>query len=286
MTASGIEIERYHPLRWYNLGRMNNRTHRKLLVVDGKIGFTGGVGIADPWAGDAQDAEHWRDSHYRLEGPAVAQMQAAFMDNWIKTSGKVLQGTGYFPPLAPVGDALAQVFTSSPSGGGDSMQLMYLLSITAAEHTIDLAAAYFVPDELTRRAIRSALARGVKVRILVPGRKVDALVVRQASRSDWGELLQAGAAIYEYQPAMFHCKALIVDSQLASVGSTNFDNRSFRLNEEANLNVYDKAFAERLEDVFEQDLEQSRLITYQSWKNRPWYVKAMEEFSSSFASQL
>jgi cardiolipin synthase len=286
MKASGIEIERYHPLRWYNLGRMNNRTHRKLLVVDGKVGFTGGVGIADPWAGDAQDADHWRDSHYRLEGPAVAQMQAAFMDNWIKTSGKVLQGTGYFPPLAPVGDALAQVFTSSPSGGGDSMQLMYLLAITAAEYTIDLAAAYFVPDELTRRAIRSALARGVKVRILVPGKKVDALVVRQASRSDWGELLLAGAEIYEYQPAMFHCKAMIVDSQLVSVGSTNFDNRSFRLNEEANLNVYDKAFAERLEDVFEQDLERSRRITYESWKNRPWYVKAMEEVSSSIASQL
>ena len=286
MRASGIEIEHYHPLHWYNLGRMNNRTHRKLLVVDGKIGFTGGVGIADPWVGDAQDADHWRDSHYRLEGPAVAQMQAAFMDNWIKTSGKVLQGVEYFPPLAPVGDTLAQVFTSSPSGGGDSMQLMYLLSITAAEHTIDLAAAYFVPDDLTRRAIRSALSRGVKVRIIVPGKKVDALVVRQASRSDWGELLQAGAAIYEYQPAMFHCKAMIVDSQLVSVGSTNFDNRSFRLNEEANLNVYDKAFAERLEDVFERDLTQSRRITYESWKNRPWYAKVIEKLSSSISSQL
>ena len=286
MRASGVEIEHYHPLHWYNLGRMNNRTHRKLLVVDGKIGFTGGVGIADPWVGDAQDADHWRDSHYRLEGPAVAQMQAAFMDNWIKTSGKVLQGIEYFPPLAPVGDALAQVFTSSPSGGGDSMQLMYLLSITAAEHTIDLAAAYFVPDDLTRRAIRSALSRGVKVRIIVPGKKVDALVVRQASRSDWGELLQAGAAIYEYQPAMFHCKAMIVDSQLVSVGSTNFDNRSFRLNEEANLNVYDKAFAELLEDVFERDLAQSRRITYESWKNRPWYEKVMEKLSSSMSSQL
>jgi cardiolipin synthase len=286
MTASGIEIQRYHPLSWYNLGRMNNRTHRKLLVVDGKVGFTGGVGIADEWNGNAQDADHWRDSHYRLEGPAVAQMQAAFMDNWIKTSGEVVQGVEYFPPLAPAGDALAQVFISSPSGGGDSMQLMYLLSITAAEHTIDLAAAYFVPDDLTRRAIRSALSRGVKVRIIVPGKKVDDLVVRQASRSNWGELLQAGAEIYEYQPAMFHCKTMIVDSQLASVGSTNFDNRSFRLNEEANLNVYDKAFAERLEDVFEEDLKQSRRITYQSWKNRPWHEKALEKLSSFVSSQL
>ena len=286
MTASGIEIQRYHPLSWYNLGRMNNRTHRKLLVVDGKVGFTGGVGIADEWNGHAQDADHWRDSHYRLEGPAVAQMQAAFMDNWIKTSGEVVQGVEYFPPLAPAGDALAQVFISSPSGGGDSMQLMYLLSITAAEHTIDLAAAYFVPDDLTRRAIRSALSRGVKVRIIVPGKKVDDLVVRQASRSNWGELLQAGAEISEYQPAMFHCKTMIVDSQLASVGSTNFDNRSFRLNEEANLNVYDKPFAERLEDVFEEDLKQSRRITYQSWKNRPWHEKVLEKLSSFASSQL
>ena len=198
----------------------------------------------------------------------------------------MLQGIEYFPPLAAVGDALAQVFTSSPSGGGDSMQLMYLLSITSAEHTIDLAAAYFVPDDLTRRAIRSALSRGVKVRIIVPGKKVDALVVRQASRSDWGELLQAGAEIYEYQPAMFHCKAMIIDSQLVSVGSTNFDNRSFRLNEEANLNVYDKAFAELLEDVFERDLAQSRRITYESWKNRPWYARVMEKLSSSMSSQL
>jgi len=286
MIAAGVQVQLYHPLRWYNLGRMNNRTHRKLLVVDGRVGFTGGVGIADPWDGDAQDPQHWRDSHYRLEGPAVAQMQAAFMDNWIKTSGKVLQGAEYFPPLQPVGSALGQVFTSSPSGGGDSMQLMYLLSITAAEHTIDLSAAYFVPDPLTRKALSSALKRGVKVRIIVPGRHNDADVVRDASRSDWGEVLQAGAEIYEYQPAMFHCKILIVDSQLVSVGSTNFDNRSFRLNDEANLNVYDKAFAEHLEDVFEQDLKQSRQITYAQWKRRPLHQKLKEKLSSLLSPQL
>ena len=286
MQGAGIEIQRYHPLHWYNLGRMNNRTHRKLLVIDGKVGFTGGVGIADQWNGRAEDPEHWRDSHYRLEGPAVAQMQAAFMDNWIKTSGKVLQGVEYFPALEPAGEALGQVFTSSPSGGGDSMQLMYLLSITAAEKTVDLSAAYFVPDELTRKTLRSALLRGVKLRIIVPGKYMDAEVVRQASRSDWGELLQAGAEIYEYQPTMFHCKMMIVDSQLVSVGSTNFDNRSFRLNDEANLNVYDKGFAERLENVFEQDMKQSRRITYQEWQHRPLRQKLMEKISSLLGSQL
>ena len=286
MKSAGIEIERYHPLHWYNLGRMNNRTHRKLLVVDGRIGFTGGVGIADQWSGNAEDPKHWRDSHYRLDGPAVAQMQAAFMDNWIKTTGKVLQGEAYFPKLESMGEALGQVFTSSPSGGGDSMQLMYLLSITAAERTIDLSAAYFVPDELTRKALRSALDRGVRLRIIVPGKHIDAEVVRQASRADWGELLEAGAQIHEYQPTMFHCKTLIVDSQLVSVGSTNFDNRSFRLNDEANLNVYDKQFAERLEDVFEADLGRATRITFEMWKKRPLRQKMMERLSSLLSSQL
>ena len=286
MQAAGVEIQRYHPLHWYNLGRMNNRTHRKLLVVDGRIGFTGGVGIADQWAGSAQDPDHWRDSHYRLEGPAVAQMQAAFLDNWIKTTGKVLQGADYFPALEPRGEAIAQVFTSSPSGGGDSMQLMYLLSITAAEHTIDLSASYFVPDDLTRKALLAALGRGVRLRIIVPGKHIDELLVRQASRADWGELLQAGAQIHEYQPTMFHCKLMIVDSQLVSVGSTNFDNRSFRLNDEANLNIYDRGWAERLEDVFEADLARSRKITLEDWKHRPLQQKMVERFSALLSSQL
>ena len=286
LKAAGVEIERYHPLHWYNLGRMNNRTHRKLLVVDGRVGFTGGVGIADQWNGNAEDPKHWRDSHYRLEGPAVAQMQSAFMDNWIKTTGEVLQGEAYFPELEPMGEALGQVFTSSPSGGGDSMQLMYLLSITAAERTIDLSAAYFVPDELTRKALRSALERGVRLRIIVPGKHIDAEVVRQASRADWGDLLEAGAEIHEYQPTMFHCKTLIVDSRLVSVGSTNFDNRSFRLNDEANLNVYDAQFAERLEDVFEADLGRSERITFEMWKKRPLRQKIMEKLSSLLSSQL
>ena len=286
MQQAGVEIQRYHPLHWYNLGRMNNRTHRKLLVVDGRVGFTGGVGIADQWDGRAQDADHWRDSHYRLEGPAVAQMQAAFLDNWIKTTGKVLQGKDYFPALERKGEAIAQVFTSSPSGGGDSMQLMYLLSITAAERTIDLSAAYFVPDPLTRKALLTALRRGVRVRIIVPGKKIDAVVVRQASRADWGELLKAGALIHEFQPTMFHCKMMIVDSQLVSVGSTNFDNRSFRLNDEANLNIYDQGWAERLEDVFEADLARSRQITYEAWKKRPLRQKVVEKFSSLLSSQL
>ena len=286
LKAAGVKVERYHPLKWYHLARMNNRTHRKLLVVDGRVGFTGGVGIADNWDGNADSPDHWRDSHYRIEGPAVAQMQAAFLDNWIKTTGAVLQGGGYFPELATAGNFEAQVFTASPSGGGDSMLLMYLMAITAAEKTIDLSAAYFVPDELTRAALIDALRRGVRLRIIVPGTEIDREVVRKASRANWGELLEAGAEIHEFQPTMFHCKTLIVDRQLVSVGSTNFDNRSFRLNDEANLNIYDTEFAGRVTAVFEQDLGQSRRITLESWRDRPWHEKLQEKASALLSSQL
>jgi cardiolipin synthase len=286
MKNAGVEVELYHPLRWYSLGRMNNRTHRKLLVVDGTVGFTGGVGIADKWAGNADSPDHWRDSHYELHGPAVAQMQAAFLDNWIKATGRVLQGEDYFPPLEAIGEARAQVFTASPTGGGDSMQLMYLLSITAATRTIDLAASYFVPDQLTRQALRAALERGVRVRIIVPGNRIDAELVRKASRAQWGELLEAGAEIHEYQPTMFHCKVLIVDRRMISVGSTNFDNRSFRLNDEANLNIYDATFAGRATEVFEQDLKRAKRITYETWRHRPWQEKLMEHVSALLSSQL
>jgi len=286
MTSAGVHVERYHPLHWYHLGRINNRTHRKLLIVDGRIGFTGGLGIADNWDGDADSPGHWRDSHYRLQGPAVAQKQAAFMDNWIKTTGTVLQGEDYFPALPPVGEAQAKVFTSSPSGGGDSMLLMYLLSITAAVHSIDLSASYFVPDDLTRRAIRAALDRGVRVQIIVPGEHIDTEVVRKASRANWGEILEAGAEIYEYEPTMFHCKTLIADRRMVSVGSTNFDNRSFRLNDEANLNVYNAAFAQRVSTVFDDDLKRARRITYDMWKKRPWHEKLLEHASALLSSQL
>jgi cardiolipin synthase A/B len=286
MEDAGVEVMRYHPLQWYHLMRMNNRTHRKVLVVDGKVGFTGGVGIADKWEGHAQDPDHWRDSHYRIEGPAVAQMQAAFMDNWIKTTGKVLRGDAYFPNLEKAGNVAGQVFTSSPSGGADSMLLMYLMAISSSVKTIDLSASYFVPDELTLTALYDALLRGVRVRIIVPGEHIDTKVVRKASRATWGKLLEAGATIHEYEPTMFHCKMLIVDGLLVSVGSTNFDMRSFRLNDEANLNVYDPDFAKEVTAEFERDLEHSRNITLAMWRERPWHEKAMEEVASVFSSQL
>jgi cardiolipin synthase len=183
MRGAGIEIVRYHEPRWYQLQRLNNRTHRKLLVVDGEIGFTGGIGIADKWRGNAQDADHWRDTHFRIRGPAVAQVQAVFMDNWIKATGRVLHGSDYFPALSAQGRQAAQVFSSSPTGGSESMHLMYLLAITAAERSIDLSSSYFVPDPLTVDALVAAARRGVKVRIVTPGDDIDSETVRKASRA-------------------------------------------------------------------------------------------------------
>lgn len=286
MKEAGVQIEKFHKPHWYNLARLNNRTHRKLLVVDGQVGFTGGVGIAPAWTGNAQDPEHWRDSHYLVRGPAVAQMQATFLDNWLKVTGKVLHGEAYFPAIAPAGGQKAQMFSSSPSSGSESMQLMYHLAITAAERSIDLSVAYFVPDDLTRKLLMDALARGVRVRLVTPGEHTDTETVKAASRATWGQLLQAGAEIYEYGPTMYHCKVMIVDQLLVSVGSTNFDNRSFRLNDEANLNVYDATFAQRQTQVFEDDIRRSRRVTYEAWLERPWSEKLHEKMTGLLRSQL
>ena len=286
MKKAGVQLERYHKPVWWKLARLNNRTHRKLLVVDGKTGFTGGVGIADQWRGNAQDAEHWRDTHFRVEGPVVGQMQAVFVDNWSKATGRVLDGVEYFPPLEPAGSHAAQMFGSSPTGGSESMHLMYLMAITAASHSIHLSSAYFVPDQLTVDALVAAARRGVRIQIITPGAHIDSDVVRGASRARWGDLLKAGITIAQFQPTMFHVKALVVDALLVSVGSTNFDNRSFSLNDEANLNVLDHDFAQEQIALFEDDLRRSKNMTLQAWSNRPWLEKAGDRLASLFGAQL
>jgi cardiolipin synthase len=286
MERAGVEVERYHPIRWYQLDRVNQRTHRKLLIVDGRVGFTGGVGIADEWRGHAQDPQHWRDSHYRVEGPVVAQMQAAFMDNWLKTRSRVLHGEEYFPALEAAGGMSAQTFRSSPREGSDSVRLMYMLAIAAARREIVMGNAYFVPDELAQRELIEAAGRGVRVRIVVPGRHIDSRVVRWASRALWGPLLEAGVELYEFQPTMYHCKIFVVDRLLVSVGSTNFDNRSFRLNDEANLNVLDAGLAASQVEVLEADISRSRPYTLEDWRRRPWRQKVRDRMSGLLRSQL
>lgn len=286
MRAAGVKLHRYRPLHWYNIGRMNNRTHRKLLVVDGRIGFTGGVGIADHWTGNGGDPDHWRDTHFRVEGPVVAQLQAAFNDNWIKTTGRVLNGPDYFPELQHKGEMDAHVFVASPSGGSESMHLMYLLAIAAADSSIDLSASYFVPDELLIDALVAARARNVRVRIMLPGPHMDELTVKIASRGEWGDLLHAGAEIHVYQPTMLHTKLLVIDSEFVSVGSTNFDIRSIRLNDEASLNVYNREFAARMISVFESDLKASKQYSLARWEKRPWREKILETILLPIKSQL
>jgi cardiolipin synthase len=286
MRAAGVQLQRYHKPSWWKLARLNNRTHRKLLVVDGKIGFTGGVGIADKWRGNAQDENHWRDTHFRVEGPVVGQMQAVFNDNWTKATGVVLDGPDYFPELEKQGDSPAQMFSSSPTGGSESMLLMYLMAITSARDTIHLSSSYFVPDDLTVKALVAAAGRGVRIRIIVPGEKIDASVVRSASRERWGELLDAGIEIAEFQPTMFHVKSLVVDSLLVSVGSTNFDNRSFSINDEANLNVLDADFARRQVAIFEDDWKRAKPVSLGQWHERPALEKLGDELWSLVGAQL
>jgi len=286
MVDAGVSVRKFHEPVWYHLDRMNNRTHRKVLVVDGTVGFTGGVGIADVWSGNAQDPDHWRDTHFRAEGPVVAQMQAVFMDNWIKVTGEVLHGAEYFPPLERRGSGAAQMFSSSPEGGSESMHLMYLLAINAAAKSIHLSSAYFVPDELTREALIAAARRGVRVQIITPGKHMDAETVRRASRARWGDLLQSGIEISEYQPTMYHCKVLVVDGLWISVGSTNFDNRSFALNDEANLNILDPAFAARQIAIFEQDRAHATPITFAQWQQRPFTEKVVEHTAALLSLQL
>ena len=212
MKQAGVQVERFHEPEWSQWNKLNNRTHRKLLVVDGRIGYTGGVGIADHWRGQARNPQEWRDSHFRVEGPGVAQMQSVFLDNWMRVTGDVLHGDAYFPALKPAGDLAAQMFSSSPSGGSESMQLMYLLAITAAKRSIDLANSYFVPDEMTIQTLVDAARRGVKVRVIVPSGHIDSEVVRKASRGSWGPMLQAGIEIAEFQPTIYHVKGLVVDA--------------------------------------------------------------------------
>jgi cardiolipin synthase len=286
LVDAGVELERYHPLRWYSIARLNNRTHRKLLVVDGRIGFTGGVGIADQWRGHAQDPDHWRDIHFRVEGPVVAQLQAGFMDNWIKTTGRVLHSALYYPALEKAGDTRMHLFVSSPASGSASMRLMYLLAVAAATRSIDLQAAYFIPDRLVAEALIDARERGVRVRLLVPGRYIDSALVRMASRRRWGPLLAAGVEIHEYRPTMMHNKMLILDGELVSVGSTNFDMRSFDLNDEASLNIYSREFGRQMTTMMDADLQHARPYTLAMWQQRPWRQKLGELLVRPMESQL
>lgn len=285
LRSAGVEFQYFHPLSWYTIDRVNNRTHRKILIVDGRVGFTGGADIADAWDGDAKRPDHWRDMMFRVTGPIVGQMQAVFEDNWITTTGEILLGTDYYPTLAKTGNIALQMFSSSPEGGSANMQLMYLMAINGARSSIDLEAAYFIPDHLTMRALQRALKRGVKIRIVVPGPHAGP-ITRDASQTDWGKMLEAGGHIYRFHPSLFHSKMMVVDRYLTIVGSANFDNRSFQLNDEANLNIYDHAFGAHMTDVVDGDIARSKEVSLAQWQQRPWMQKFNDWLASLVDAQL
>jgi cardiolipin synthase len=286
MKQAGVEVEIYHKPHFQTPRRNYTRSHRRILVVDGRIAFTGGICVADMWDGNAQDKDHWRDTQFQLEGPVVAQMQAAFMDNWRETRQTVMHDVRYFPPLDSVGPLPAQVVTSSPDENSENVRLVYMLALAAARHTIIVQNPYFVPDDVMRDALIAARRRGVDVQIMVPGPVMDAHVTAAASHSRFGPLLEAGVKLYEYQPTMMHQKIMIVDGVWVTAGSANFDNRSFRLNDEVNFNVYDSTFAATLTEAFLKDKAVSREYTLADWNNRPLKERIFQRIAATFRAQL
>jgi cardiolipin synthase len=285
LREAGVKVVKYRKPHWYTLPRINNRSHRKILVIDGVIGFTGGVGIADQWLHGRDGHAPWRDTHYRLEGPIVAKMQAAFLENWLKSHARVLEGEHYFPELSPKGSVCCQVFTSS-ADGIEAIRLMYILSIACAKEHIRISNAYFVPDPALVHALVRAHHRGIRVEIIVPGDKTDQRLVREVSRASWKKLLQAGIHIYEYQPTMYHGKLFIVDNTWTSIGSANCNGRSFTLDDEMNINILDENFAKEQIALFMKDKERSKLVEYRQWKKRSIWKKAIGQCGRLLSGQF
>ncbi len=286
MVEAGCQVASYRPLTPWTFDRVNERNHRRILVVDGVVGFTGGSGTSGKWSGNGKQDGHWRDTDVRVEGPVVEQLQGAFAENWLEATGVALGGPAYFPrPLEVKGGVDAQVVRSSPAGGSVAMYTMFLLAMTAARRSIYITNPYFVPDEKMVETLIQARRRGVRVVLLLPG-AIDHNLVRQASRGGFGRLLKEGIEIHEYKPAMLHAKTMVIDSMWATVGSTNLDRRSFALNEELNLVIYDAGVARRLEQVFEKDLSESGVVTYKRWASRGLMSRVLEFLAVPVRDQL
>jgi cardiolipin synthase len=281
LRQAGCHVAAFNTPRWYALEAVNYRTHRKILVVDGEIGFTGGVGVADHWMGNADSREHWRDTQVRIRGPIVRLMEAAFYENYLEADGAEAPILDARPPQAQDSGPALQI-RSSPTGGSNDLKRLYLLSIAAAKRTIDITSPYFVTDESTAWSLEDAVGRGVKVRILLEGDITDAMPVKYASRRAYDRLLQQGVELYEYQPTMMHAKVVVVDRIWSMFGSANFDNRSLELNDELNVAVTSQELALRFLRDFEQDLKVSKRITLEEWRQRPFIDKMRERFWGTF----
>ncbi|MCC5805334.1 MAG: phosphatidylserine/phosphatidylglycerophosphate/cardiolipin synthase family protein [Opitutales bacterium] len=269
MEDAGVELVRWREPSWYRSSRFNHRTHRKLLIVDGRVGFTGGANVADAWLGE-EAGQYYRENHYRFEGPIVNQLQAAFMDNWLFATGKLLLGDRYFPALEDAGDLDLQVVISSPREGHKRIRTLLFLAFAAAQENIRIQTAFFYPDYMLEDALLKAAERGVSVDILAPGPDIAEPWVRFASRNRWGNLLRGHIRIHEYTKSPLHAKTFIIDDQWVSIGSANFHNRSFRLNDEANVNIFDPDFARKMIDMFDDDLDDATAYDLARWKERPW----------------
>jgi cardiolipin synthase len=287
LESGGCQLAWYNPIRWYSLGRFNHRTHRKSLVIDGRVAFTGGAGIADHWRGNAEDASHWRDMQIRLEGPAVTPLQTGFGQNWLQTTGELISGPLYYPPdLQPAGPLAVQTIMSSPEIGASTVRTMYYLSIICARRSIYIANPYFVPDEAAIDALVDAKRRGVDVRIMVSGVHNDNWLARQNSVRLFGPILRAGIEILEYNRTMLHHKTMVVDAVWATIGTTNFDNRSFAHNEENNVCFYDEAIACAMHETFLADLEGCDPVDLDGWRRRGIVRRAGEFIAASLQEQI
>jgi len=287
MKKAGVQASKFHPPSIRKLGKLNNRDHRKIVVLDGRIGYLGGHGIADEWTGDAQDKEHWRDTMVRAEGPVVRHFQEAFCENWIEQTGEVTAGEKYFPRLSPAGTTRAHVAYTKPSGMVSSVQLLYYLAISAAEKELIIQNPYFLPDDDAMVALAEAVQRGVDVKIMLPSTDVtDSPIVQHASHHHFGKMLKQGVKIYEYKKTLLHQKVMIVDGIWSAVGSTNFDARSFEINDEISMGIVDPVIAAELKAAFEEDLKSAEEVHFDSWAKRPTYHKVQDAFYWVAAEQL
>lgn len=279
MRAAGCHVVWFRPLSQYVFRRYYHRNHRRILVVDGRIGFTGGAGVSRKWMGNGRIAHHWRDTDARVEGPVVEYLQAAFAESWLEGTGMVLGGEAYFPrPTEPRGQVYAQVARSSPAGGSTAMYTTLLLALSSARRSVLVTNPYFVLDDTMREAVLRTTRRGVRMAVLVPS-VIDHNLVRQASRAQFGELLRAGVEIYEYTPALLHAKTMVIDGVWATIGSANLDNISFAVNDELNLIVYERAIAQQLERSFDDDVRASRRVTYEAWRSRGLGARLLESLA-------
>jgi cardiolipin synthase len=286
LECGGCQLSWFRPIQWYTIHRANQRNHRKSIIIDGTIAFTGGAGIADHWLGTAANEHEWRDIQIRLEGPAVAPLQSGFAQNWLLATGEILSGREFFPGIPPAGDAALQTIQSSPASGACVAGTMYLIALQSARHDLYIANPYFIPDARVIEMLRRACARGVRMTLMLAGRHNDTWWARQNSVRIYGKLLEAGVDIYEYQPTMLHQKVMVVDGAWATVGTTNLDNRSFALSEETNICFHDPELVERLREILIADLAFCEKIELASWQRRGAWQRAQEIVASLIENQV